>query len=266
MIINYLLLPPQSPVALVSFLNNLIALIASTIAASAAVLFFTPKTVKSSDINVVDPHDLHNALDALVNDTETHEYLGHTARWNRAKTLERLLEKAKRTRSTKTITWIILDPNDNKACEYYSQFGHANRGKGATIITKKDVKIELLTTILICLKYRKEPFIDINLYLNNKISLFRLDITESGILLTKPYSDEPAIMFPNGTFFYRSYKEEFHIAKKQSKVVNLDIEQLEFNPNNCRSMLKELGINHNDLTDVTIESIIKQVNKPVKPY
>lgn len=252
--------------ALVSFLNNMIALSISGIVASWALLFFTPRTLKNSDIDIVNPHDISHMLEALASKTECFCYLGHTARWNRAVTLEKLKCDAESRKTRKDITLIILDPDNNFSCEYYCNFGHASRDKGNKISNANDVRTELLSTVLACMRYQQSPFLDINLFVTDKVSFFRLDISDTAILLTKPYSDEPALHFPKDTFFYSSYKEEFKIVRDQSRRINIDASEPELSPENCAQLLEKAGVSTDGLDKKMIEKIISCSNSSVRPY
>lgn len=271
-VINYIVIPKCVPVdadykePIVSFFNNMIALSISGIVASWALLFFTPRTLKNSDIDIINPHDIKFMLEKLVFNTERFCYLGHTARWNRSVTLEKLRSDAEFRKIRKEISLVILDPNDIPSCQYYCDFGHSNRNKGNNISNINDVRSELLTTILTCIKYQKSPFLDISLFVTNKVSLFRLDISDSAILLTKPYSDEPALHFPQDTFFYSSYKEEFKIVRDQSRKINLDVNISNLTAKNFVQLIEISGVTCDGMEESLFEEIINQSKKLDSPY
>lgn len=252
--------------ALSSFINNIIALLGSSLLASGFFWFITPSGLDSSDVNVIASHDIKNTLNSMLDKTERFYYYGHTARWNRAVTFPKILEQANDSRSTKYIELIILDPADENACQFYSSFGYGNRNKGREIQSVRDVRIELLTTILCCLESNKSPFINFDLYVTDKVSISRLDISDNALLLTKPYHGDPALHFPKGTFFYNSYKEEFHIAKQQCKKINLDITHRDINEDNINELLHESGFNGTYIDGDFIKDLLQAFNKIEKPY
>ena len=182
------------------FLDNLIALDLSVLIASCLYLWFMPNKIRKGDIHILPSYDIEKELNKIIEDTEHYYYVGHTARWTRSVTLEKLKDKARLKNTRTEIAIIILDPSDVAVCEYYSKFGHANR-KNSTADDIKNVQIELITTILICAKYSVDPLLYINLYFINQVSLFRLDISDTGLILTKPSDKEPALLFLKDTFF-----------------------------------------------------------------
>jgi hypothetical protein len=252
--------------AIPSFINNVIALLGSSLLASGFFWFVTPSGLDSSDVNVIASYDIKGVLNSMLDRTERFYYYGHTARWNRAVTFPKILEKANDSRSTKHIDLIIIDPDDEKACQFYALFGHGNRTKGRNIQSARDVRIELLTTFLCCLEINKSPFIKIDLSVTNKVSISRLDISDNALLLTKPYHGDPALHFPKNTFFYTSYKEEFNIAKQQCRKINVDLSIREISLENIKETLREAGFDV-DYVDSAFERDLWQAFINIeKPY
>lgn len=184
-----------------SFVNNIIALLGSSLLASGFFWFVTPSGLDSSDVNVIASHDIKGTLNSMIDKTERFYYYGHTARWNRAVTFPKILVQANESRSTKYIEAIILDPDDEDVCQFYASFGYGDRAKGRNIQSVRDVRLELLTTVLRCIEINNSPFINFELSATNKVSISRLYISDNALILTKPYRGDPALHFPKGTFF-----------------------------------------------------------------
>ena len=252
--------------AIPSFINNLIALLGSSLIASGFLWFVTPSGLNSSDVNVISSHDIKNFLDSMLNRTERFSYYGHTARWNRAVTFPKILEQAKDLRVTKYIDLIIIDPDDAGACNLYASFGHGERKKGRKIQSATDVRIELLTTFLCCTEINKSQFIEIGLYVTDKVSISRFDISDNALMLTKPYQGDPALYFPKSTFFYSSYKEEFNVAKQQCKRINLDISDKDIKESNLKNALYEAGFQADYVDREFGKELLETYGKVEKPY
>lgn len=252
--------------ALPSFINNLIALLGSSLIASGFIWFVTPSGLDSNDVNVISSHDIKDFLNSMINRTERFSYYGHTARWNRAVTFPKIMEQAQDLRVTKYIDLIIIDPDDARACSLYASFGHGERKKGRKIQSETDVRIELLTTFLCCLEINKSPFIEIELYVTDRVSISRFDISDNALMLTKPYQGDPALYFPKNTFFYSSYKEEFNVAKQQCKKIVLDISEKYIKASNLKKALCEAGFQA-DYVDIEFEKeLLKAFGNVEKPY
>jgi hypothetical protein len=252
--------------AIPSFINNLIALLGSSLIASGFIWFVTPSGLDSSDVNVISSHDIKDILNSMLNKTERFSYYGHTARWNRAVTFPKILEQAKDLRVTKHIDLIIIDPDDASACKLYASFGHGERKKGRKIQSATDVRIELLTTFLCCLEINESPFIEIGLYVTDKVSISRFDISDNALMLTKPYQGDPALYFPKNTFFYSSYKEEFNIAKQQCKKINLDIAEKDIKVSNLKKVICEAGFQASYVDSEFEKELLMAFGKVENPY
>lgn len=270
---NYYLLPKafiyfggQYDGAIPSFINNLIALLGSSLIASGFIWFVTPSGLDSSDVNVISSHDIKDSLNSMLDRTERFSYYGHTARWNRAVTFPKILEQAKGLRATRYIDLIIIDPDDASACELYASFGHGERKKGRKIQTVTDVRIELLTTFLCCLEINKSPFIEVGLFVTDRVSISRFDISDNALMLTKPYQGDPALYFPKNTFFYSSYKEEFNIAKQQCKKINLDISEKDIKTSNLKKALCEAGFQADYVNSEFEKELLNAFGTLEKPY
>ena len=248
-----------------SFFNNIIALVGSSLFASGFYLLLTPSGLSENDINLIYSHDIKGLLKNMVNETERFSYLGHTARWNRSFSLPKLREISNDKKSTRHVDLVIIDPNCEASCLYYSQFGHANRDKGGEVKSIHDVRVELITTYLCCVKENMSPFMEVNLHFTKNISLFRYDISDNGILLSKPYKGDPALYFPKGTFFYDSYKQEFNIAKDQSDRVYLErIEVLDYE--SVKQLLLAADIFDDYMNENFVDAVWCSYQEMTSPY
>lgn len=248
-----------------SFFNNIIALVGSSLFASGFYLLLTPSGLSENDINLIYSHDIKGLLKNMVNETERFSYLGHTARWNRSFSLPKLREISNDKKSTRHVDLVIIDPNCEASCLYYSQFGHANRDKGGEVKSIHDVRVELITTYLCCVKENMSPFMEVNLHFTKNVSLFRYDISDNGILLSKPYKGDPALYFPKGTFFYDSYKQEFNIAKDQSDRVYLErIEVLDYE--SVKQLLLAADIFDDYMNEDFVDAVWCSYQEMTSPY
>jgi hypothetical protein len=252
--------------AISSFLENLIGLLASSLCASGFLWFVTPSGLDSSDVNVIASHDIKEALNSMLDRTERFSYYGHTGRWTRAATFPKIFEQANNLRVTKHIDLIIIDPDSEASCNFYASVGHGERTKGRKINSITDVRLELLTTFLCCFKINQSPFVEVGLYLTDRVSISRFDISDSALILTKPYQGNPALYFPKNTFFYSSYKEEFNVAKQQCKRVNLDISERDIKASNLKKVLCEAGFEAKYVDREFERELLQMFGKVEKPY
>lgn len=276
LVINFYILPtvfdtvkPTSLKTLTDVFNNLTTLLISSVFGILFLYLITPKIMSKSEIVILEPRDLKNNLETMIKNTNSYSYLGHTARWTRAVTLPKLYEDALNNMITKEINITIIDPNNIKLLNYFKSFGHGDRDKGNEIVNLKDLKKELFTTILIGFFYNKKSFIKVHLYLSSRISLFRFDLSDKVVILTKSNPLDPALKVYNDTFFYDSYKEEIRISQEQSQKLNFEnvnIANNEISVHNCKKIMEQLNLNINELDNSDIEAIINEIKNPKKPF
>jgi hypothetical protein len=220
----------------------------------------TPSGISEGDVNVVYSHDIKSTLSTLVQDTEYFYYLGHTARWNRSVSLPILRDIAEKSRTTKIVELVILDPRNENLCDFYINQAFSRRKEGLDLISIVELQVELVATIFKALELNQSNFVDCKVYLSNSVTISRFDISQKGILLSKPYKGDPAIFFPANTFFYNSYKEEYRVAKSQANL---------FEPNEmcCKSisiksiqgLVGQLNLHVNDTT--FCEKVLTELQK-----
>ncbi|MBU1658457.1 hypothetical protein KKG72_05310 [bacterium] len=248
--------------------NNLTALLISSVMGILFLYLLTPKVISKSEIVIIEPRDLRQNLQEILNSTNHYSYVGHTGRWTRSVTLQKLYEDAKNNKITKIVDLTILNPNEMSVLKYFNGIGHGIREKGNKITSAKDLKKELISTVLICYLYSQKPFMKINLYLSSKVSLFRFDLSEKAIIITKPNPLDPALKVYSGTFFYDSYNEEIKLNQEQSIKINFDYEITDttITIEIFKKLMQRLEISLEELNDNDILDIIKSVEKPQKPF
>lgn len=189
-----------------------------TFLGSAFYWWITPSGINEGDVNVIYSHDIHSTLSSLVHNTEYFYYLGHTARWNRNFSLPMLKDIAEKSRTTKIVELVVLDPRDEELCKFYidQDFSRLNEKSSPNAVV--ELQAEIVATIFKCIQFNSHSFIDSKVYLSKNVTISRLDISQTGIMLTKPYKGDPALFFPVNTFFYNSYKEEYRVAKSQAEL------------------------------------------------
>lgn len=273
--INFYILPMFFGVSvslsktLTDVFNNLTALLISGTIGILFLYLLTPKIMSKAEIVKLEPRDLKNSLEEILKDADFYYYCGHTARWTRTVTLPKLYKDAWSKKITKEINITILDPNNAELLRYFISFGHGKREKGNTINDTKDLKKELLSTILIGLVCDNKSFIKVNLYLSSKVSLFRFDLSDKAAILTKPNPLDPALKVYSGTFFYQSYKEEIKITQDQSRKLNFDklmLSDTEITIERVKGIFQELDLCIGGLDDNDLNWIILNTKKSESPY
>lgn len=249
-----------------SFFENMISIAAVTLLGASFYWWITPTGISEGDVNVIYSHDIKSTLKNLVHDTEYFFYLGHTARWNRKTSFPEIRNSAENKRTTKRIEAVILDPRDLKACKFYVEQDFSNREKGSVVNSVKDLQIELITTMFKCIELNHSKFVECHIYLTKNVSISRFDISGKGILLSKPYKGDPALLFPADTFFYNSYKEEYRVAKNQADEFVFENGEFNVSKESVKKLLKKLDPNEEFFDESIADRVLETLTKMQSPY
>jgi hypothetical protein len=132
------------------------------------------------------------------------------------------------------------------------------------------VRAELLATIVAAYAWRsKEPLLELTVALHRNISLFRVDMSSSLLLITKEDSREPALRCDAGTFFYNAYRQDLRMSRDQADIlpdsVLFDHKQ-KHAKQNVAKLINDLGLETLKLSDSILEDIVKRVEDGTNPY
>ncbi|WP_158826721.1 hypothetical protein [Mucilaginibacter lacusdianchii] len=222
--------------------------------------------------DIVESLRLEEMFDKELAQTDSWHFSGGMGRHTRAKTIPYLDKMAQASNQHKTLKIQLLNPSDNKVCADYALYrGNLRSAKNLKKLWNKDfVRRELLTTILIAAVYKtNNPNFDIAIKLKSTFSTLRIDSSSKTAIITKEDKNEPALVCREGSFLFKSYKEE--LAQTYRLYTSLDI-QLPTNYNlsilnesNVKAILDTLGLDQN-LTHEDYRAICKSVKDNKNPY
>jgi hypothetical protein len=163
----------------------------------------------------------------------------------------------------------ILDPVNVGVCTAYA--GYRNRvrsSRGKDEWTIERVRAELLATVILAYVWaREEPLLEITVALKQTLSLFRLDMGTTMLVMTKEDPHEPALRCDSGTFFYRAFKDDFELTLEQARrlpphrgLARDDIEE-----SSAIDFLSELGFDRT-LLEPVIADVVALARNPKNPY
>jgi hypothetical protein len=278
LLLRFLLVPilekqplPTIQDVILAIVDNLLVAVVTTVVGAIVILWATPPIMHKSKLEIIDPVQIKQALAEAEQDTEFWWYRGNTARHLRSVTLPTLAKVAKNTNLSKDINILMLDPTNTIACENYAT--HRQRLRSAVKSepwTVDRVRIELNATVIAAYYFKSQvPSLRITIGLLDKISIFRIDLASKLLVMTKEGREEPALRCDSGTFFYNSFREDFIVSLDQSKILP---NQIKLNtPNklqlgNVKQLLKDVGLDNQQLDDKDVRTIIDLVEKKENPY
>lgn len=255
-----------------SLLDNFIVALISSIVVTSLLLWLSPSVKEMAQLTVVQPgRELKSILNEDVKNCSEFWYRGHTAKWTRTVTIPALAKEAREERATKKIYIIILDPDNESSCRLLADLDH-RRNPTVTIPDRlKFIKRELIMAILSAYLWKeREPLLDIHVSLNNKFSLFRIDLYSKSAIVTRSSPNDSALRYSSDSDFYRAFKEELNISFRQAKQLpDVDAEGVTFDNLTvpaARTLLTKIGINTAAIPDDELQLAVDEIKDPQPPY
>lgn len=252
-----------------SVLNGLIATIIVTTFVALAVRYMSPPREVSDATSYIHSHDISMYLEDAARSTKEWTYYGHTGRYVRSAIFPILLGKAQGGRAI-DVCMLILDPRDDRLCEYYARYRKTARtAKTGPQWTKDTVKSELLATVLAAMELRALGSINVEIGFIKHVSLFRIDLSTDRLLITQEDSLEPALGYESGPGFYEYYRRDIMMAREQaSRLKPLEPQQtfsLSDRPS-CVTELASMGLDLSSFSEAIVSEAFKRATERVNPY
>lgn len=262
--------PPVADVLDTSIAEILRVLVAFVVVAT-VVRWLIPPPESLSPIVVLHPSDLRRQLDVNLERCTEFVYLGHTGRWTRSVTLPKLAKQAVSENSTKHIKILVLDPRNEFLCRCYSDYRQGLRSghEGGFHWSAELVRNELLATIVSALCWRcQEPLLKIDIYLLQFASVFRIDLTTNGAIITLEDPEHPALFCKAGSSYYNAFREDVELATSQGFLLQHSNERITIescSPADVGTLLAACGLNMS-LDPKTLSVIARIAKFAENPY
>lgn len=215
LIVRYLALPyfdsslTQGIVPLIAkLLEDISTTIVVTVLIAAFLWYITPPRVRNSGAIIVEPRELKAQFsEALANSSEW-RFFGGCGRYFRSAVLTEMTRRARMESTSKSVSAIVLNPDNDALCEQHSRYrAGTRRGAHEGNWTKIRVKQELLATIIVTKTVaHREGLIDAHIYVSNHYSSFRVDISRNCAIETREDASAPALRSDSGSYYFSALR------------------------------------------------------------
>ncbi|MFQ3545804.1 hypothetical protein Q7A53_17125 [Halobacillus rhizosphaerae] len=241
----------------------------STVVIASLAFWLTPRVVKKSQMEIVEPKQVKDYLER-ARETDEYWFMGGTGRFTRSKTIPKLAIDARHSNFSKKIHIIMINPENRRVCEKYVDYRNKVKSGLNQRWNYKKLKKEILSTIVAAYTWRKEqPLLEVEVGLIEHYSLFRIDLSTELAVITKEDPSEPALMCEKGTFFFKSYLEDLRLSLSQSRILTPKIDGIPFskvNGEEVQKFVESLGIETDPFDIDDFEEMAKIVIKGENPY
>ena len=190
-------------------------------------IFYIEIPESEKEHSIIEPNRLKDLFPRARLDTDFWYFSGGTGRFTRAVTIPKISKISQDLNEHRTIKILLIDPKDPNLCKSYATFRKSLRSNKETKIdwSESYVRNEIIATICSAIIHKSlNPLLEISIFLKRNFSTLRIDLSKSFAIVTKEDSKEPALLIPNGTFLWRTYKEEILQTAKQFEAIDLSIQ------------------------------------------
>ena len=262
--------PPGASDVVDETLGNVIATAIAATALAWLLLRRFPPPPRPAIVENVAAHEIGKLLESALTDTKRWWFDGSTGRFQRATTLREMSRWARQDGTSREVTIVLLDPQDESLCLSYANYrrGLAS-GKGRDW-TVDSVRRDIYATLLAAQTYHEKEPLTVTVALKQRMSILRYDLSDSRLVITKEGRNDPAIACPAGSFHYEAYLEDLRWGLKQARPIDLrqaTVPPTGFDRNSAREALRAMGVYTAALdADSLVDSILAEALSQEHPY
>ena len=239
-----------------------------SIVAAGLLLLVTTKTHRPDSLITLEPWNIHPALLSGLSATRTYWFRGRSGRFLRGTVLPILADNARKESTRREVFMLLPDPDRRATLEDYSDYRNSLSSTSKGEWTEGRVRTEILATILRAVELSaNNTFLEVHIALGEGFALYRTDLSDRKLVMTREESKWPALMCRAGSVFYDSFLEELRIAFKMGQ--HLNVQGVAFGTQleaaNLRDVLKGLGLS-DELSEEDCGLVLKAIRDPSLPY
>lgn len=250
-----------------SIVDNLAAGLVVAMVGSLLLWLISPKAHFEEDLASVQPWNIHELLQTPLADTKSYWFRGRSGRFMRSAVMPALDAAGRRESVLRTLHMLLPDPADTQMLADYAHYRGSLQGAKGTW-NESRIKNEILATLIAAARRANaNHFFEVAVYLKSDFALFRLDMSDDRLVMTREDPKWPGIACSSRSKFYASYHEEFRNEASRAKSVDLSLATVPtpLQPGDVDGILTALSLSVT-LTDEDRADIVDGVEKPERPY
>ena len=275
--IRYCILPRFDPslsqglVPLISqIIDNVSTTIVVTVLVTAILWWIAPPRARRAGVYLVEPRELPGHFHDGLATSATWRFFGGCGRHFRSAVLNTMKQRAQAESTSKSVTAIVLNPENEILCERHARYrAGTRRGQMEGNWTSARVKQELIATIVTTKATSfNQGLLDVEILLSDYFSSFRVDISQSFAIQTREDPTAPALRSEEGSYYYNAQMDEFRLLKEQSTLVRSGAPQCAnvSDVQSLRRALTAMDLSSCQLSDPELTEVVRIVRNPENPY
>jgi hypothetical protein len=168
------------------------------------------------------PADIGAALREVASSATEYKIYVRTGRHFRAETLSLLAATAVRKRIPIRTEVILLDFRDGVICKRYASF-RQEASFDKQLWSLDYVQVEVAATILKLIEVARasSAFIEIDLYLSRRLSMFRIEGTSDAVIITREDPTDVASRYPRSDPHFGAFLNEFSWIRQDADPISV---------------------------------------------
>lgn len=250
-----------------SIVDNLAAGLVVAMVSSLLLWLISPKALFEEDIAAVQPWNIHELLQTPLPETKSYWFRGRSGRFMRSAVMPALDAAGRRDSVLRTLHMLLPDPEDTTMLADYAHYRGSLQGAQGTWNPAR-IQNEIIATIIAAARRaNNNHFFDVAVHLKSDFALFRLDMSDEHLVMTREDPKWPGIVCSSRSKFYASYHEEFRNEASRAKPIDLSLANVPtpLKPADVDGILAALSLAIT-LTDDDRDAIVEGVEKPERPY
>lgn len=223
----------------------------------------------AEDLSVVDAWNIGPKLREPLTKTREYWFRGRSGRWFRAQAIPTLAKAARDENAQRMVHMILPDPDDSRVLETYAKYRNSISSSANDRWTASRIRSEIFATLLAAgMAQSGTQYFRPEVSLLTEFSLFRTDLSDEGLVMTREDPRWPGWISGSGTKFYDSVKEDLRLAKERGRVINLSAAQWpprNVTRNDVPALLTQLGFAA-FLTPDECKAVADAMKDKVGPY
>lgn len=261
---------PSGDVVSAAVLDTFFATLVTGAGVAALVYWLTPPAVRRGAMSIIGGHEIGSEFDRMLTGASGWSFRGGTGRWVRAVVLPRLAASARRDNRSMDVYLEVLNPWNSDACQQYAQYrARARSGLGSQWTAHNARNQILATLVLSVLTAQRHPLLRLRVHVTDVVSVFRLDWSSTGAMVTKEDPREPALYCRPNEYFHIAYGEDLRLSEQRSTPLPIGAVALlpdgAVSKDNVKLVLDQLGPDL-DLADTDLAQIASLASAPENPY
>jgi hypothetical protein len=250
-----------------SVIDNLAAgLIVALVGALLLLLIRTEEHVEE-DISSLAPWNIRAALLEPLLETKNYRFRGRSGRFVRATVMPALDEAGRRETQRRVLSMLLPDPADEANLGSYAHYRNSLAFENREW-TVDGIRVEIVATILkAAYLANRNKFFEAHVYLKSDYAIFRMDMSDARLVMTREDPKWPGIICSGRSKFYASYEEEFRLEAEAAQELELRKANLPlgFDESHINPALAAVGV------QLTLEPpacllVVEAMKKPEAPY